>query len=59
MMDQRCCIECQKMDRAVLRHRETSLVRCLDDANKEGVWHKLVMAGSPACKLFQPRQSAA
>lgn len=59
MIDQRCCVECALFDRAAVRQRENSLVRCLADANKEGVWHKLVMAGSAACKLFQARQAGA
>ena len=52
-MNQRCCIECHQFDRATERTDERSLVRCLDERNRDGIWPRLVRSGMPACRHFQ------
>jgi hypothetical protein len=48
------CETCTSFDARAHRAEAASLVRCLHEANREGVWHRLVKAGTPACRRFTP-----
>lgn len=52
------CINCRSMDHAAERREDESIVRCLDQRNREGVWFALVTAGTRACKHFSPIEEA-
>lgn len=44
------CIDCKSFDREAERREDASLVRCLDQRNRDGVWFRLVTAGTAACR---------
>lgn len=52
------CQTCTQFDATAHRAEAASLVRCLHEANREGVWFRLVAAHTPACRRHDPTPAA-